>query len=180
MLAIRYASRRGVKSNSPHLLDALNKRCFGRRRLCSRRGGGAHQVFLGKVARQVAIFSDAMCEIIPSGLSAQMKADRCMRDNERGVNHVMLEGSVEVNDYFMSVAGEPADMKSRPLVFAASQRGTMPGEVVGGQEASAVISPRSAILCSAGSWEAHSRHEIHSWVWLTAPRGSFMISRANL
>ena len=130
----------GFMSNSVHLLDALNKRCFGRKGLCSRPGGGVHQPCLGKVARRAAIFSDVMCEIIFSGFSAQMKADRRMRENEHGLNHVMLEGSDGVNDYFTSVAGEPADLKSRPLEFAASQRGTMPGEVIGGQEASEVIS----------------------------------------
>ena len=67
------------------------------------------------------------------------------------MNHVMFEGSDEVSDYFKSVAGEPADMKSRPLMFAASQHSTMPGEVIGGQEASEVISPCSAVLCPAGS-----------------------------
>ena len=33
----------GFMLNAPHLLDALNKRCFGRRGLCSRPGGGTHQ-----------------------------------------------------------------------------------------------------------------------------------------
>ena len=36
------------------------------------------QPYLGKVARRAAIFSDAMCEIILSGFSAQMKADQRM------------------------------------------------------------------------------------------------------
>ena len=61
-------------------------------------GGGVHQPCLGKVARRAAIFSDAMCEIILCGFSAQMKADRHMREHEHGVNHVMLDGSDEVND----------------------------------------------------------------------------------
>ena len=64
-----------------------------------------------------------------------------MRENECGVNHVMLEGFDAVNNCFKSIASEPADVKSRSLVFAASQRGTMPGEVIGGQEVSAVVSP---------------------------------------
>ena len=71
-----------------------------------------------------------MCEIILSGLSSQMKADRRMRENEHGVNHVMLEGSDEVSDYLKSIAGDPVDLTSKPLEFAASQRGTMPGEVI--------------------------------------------------
>ena len=58
-----------------------------------------------------------------------------MRENENGVNHIMLEGSDEVNNYFKTVAGEPADVKCRPLGFAASQRGTMPGECPARQQA---------------------------------------------
>ena len=71
----------GFMSNSTHLLEALNKRCFGRKGLCSRPGGGTHELCLSKVARRAAIFSDAMCEIILSGFSTQMKADRRMREN---------------------------------------------------------------------------------------------------
>ena len=105
----------GFMSNSPHLLEALDRRCFGRKGLCSRPGGGVHQPCLGKVARRAAIFSDAMCEIILSGFSAQMKADRRMRDNENGVHIVMHDGNDEVNDY----------LKSRSLTSATSQRGSM-------------------------------------------------------
>ena len=83
----------GFMSNSPHLLDALHKRCFGRRGLCSRPSGGMHQNCLGTIARRAAIISDTMCEMILSGFSVQMKADRRMRGNKVGVNHVMLDGS---------------------------------------------------------------------------------------
>ena len=82
-------------SNSPHLLDALNKRCFGQKELCSCPEGCVHQLCLGKVARRAAISSDAMCEIILSGFSAQMKADRRMQENKHGVNHILLEGSMK-------------------------------------------------------------------------------------
>ena len=68
----------GFMSNSPHLLDALHKRCFGRRGFSSRPSGGMHKNCLGKVARRAAIFSDTMFEMILSGFSAQKKADRRM------------------------------------------------------------------------------------------------------
>ena len=72
-----------------------------------------------------------MCEMILSGLSAQMQADRRMRDNETGITHVMLDGSDEVRDFRKSLI---SDVKSIP------QRGTMPG---GAEEAVRVIaSPR--------------------------------------
>ena len=70
-----------------------------------------------------------------------MKADRRIRENKRGINHVMLDGSDEVNNCFKNVAIERGGAKPSPLVFAASQRGTMPGEVTGGQKTSAAISP---------------------------------------
>ena len=72
-----------------------------------------------------------MCEIILSGSSAQMKADRRMRENEHGVHLVMRDGDDEVNDY----------LKSSSLTSASSQRGSIPGEVIGSQEASAAIFP---------------------------------------
>ena len=40
--------------------------------------------------------------MILSGLSAQMQADRRMRGNETGINHVMLDGSDEVDDSYNS------------------------------------------------------------------------------
>ena len=119
----------GFMSNSPHLLDALHKRCFGRRGLCSRPSGGMHQNCLGKVARRAAIFIDTMCEMILSGFSAQMKADRRMRGNEVGVNHVMLDGSDDLDDFYAS--------KSIP------QGGTMPGGA--GDSVRVIASPRCGI-----------------------------------
>ena len=76
-----------------------------------------HQNCLGKVARRAAIFSDMMCEMIRSGFSAQSKADRRMRGNEVGINHVMLEGSDEIDNVYAS--------KSIP------RHGTMPGGAEG-------------------------------------------------
>ena len=80
-----------------HLLEALDKRCFGRRGLCTRPGGGTHENCLGKVARRAAIFSDQMCETILIGFSAQMKADRRLRENEFGVQVVELDGQEEID-----------------------------------------------------------------------------------
>ena len=107
----------GFMSNSPHLIDALYKRCFGRRSLCSSPSGGMHQNCLGKVARRAAIFSDMMCEMILSGFSAQLMADRRMRGNEVDIKHVRLEGSDEIDIFY--------DSKSIP------QRGPMPGGAEG-------------------------------------------------
>ena len=131
----------GFMSNAPCLLDALNRRCFGRKGLCSRPSGGRHQDCLGNVARRAAIFSDDMCEVILSGFSAQLKADRRMRENEHGVNHIMLEGSDEINLWTdtLKCAQEGLQRGTRPgkqrnpdlisdaLADTPSQRGTRPG-----------------------------------------------------
>ena len=74
-----------------------------------------------------------MCEIILSGFSAQMNADRRMRDKEVGVNHVMLDGSDGVDDFYASTS--------------VPQRGTMPG---GAEESVRVIAARSAVLSLVG------------------------------
>ena len=89
----------GFMSNSDCLLEALNRRCFGRRGLCSRPEGGVHVACLGKIARRAAIFSDTMCEIILSGFTRQLRIDRNLRVNEHGIQLcevVMLDGNDEV------------------------------------------------------------------------------------
>ena len=78
----------GFMSNAACLLEALDRRCFGRKGLCSRPGGGEHQNCLGKVARRAAIFSDQMCETILRGISLQLKSDRRLRSLEHGICHV--------------------------------------------------------------------------------------------
>ena len=91
-----------------------------------------------------------------------MEADRRMRESEHGVHLVMRDGNDEVNDY----------LKSRSLTSASSQRGSMPGEVIGSQEASAVTSilQRGTMPGgkSGGLLEARdpfvgvvNRHEVH-------------------
>ena len=76
----------GFMSNASYLLEALNRKCFGRRGLCSRPEGGTHQVCLGKVARRAAIFSEQMCETVLSGFRQQLIHDKKMRPNEHGVH----------------------------------------------------------------------------------------------
>ena len=87
-----------------------------------------------------------MCEILLSGFSAQMRADRRMRDNETGIIHVMLHGSDDVDDFYKSQTSETTDAKFIPQrgsmpggdmaadrVIASPQRGIKPGGVIGGQ-----------------------------------------------
>lgn len=55
----------GFMSNTVCLLAALRKRCFGKHGPCSRLGSGQHE----ELATRVAIFSDAMREMILHGFS---------------------------------------------------------------------------------------------------------------
>ena len=72
----------GFMSNAPELLDELNRRCFGRRGLCSRPKGGAHAECLGKKAQRAAIFQDELCIAILRGFKRQLLRDRRMRHGE--------------------------------------------------------------------------------------------------
>ena len=86
----------GFMSNSDRLLEALNRRCFGRHGFCTRELGGCHQDCIGKVARRAAIYSDRMCEAILAGAREQLKADKRMREGEVGIHCAMDDGDDEV------------------------------------------------------------------------------------
>ena len=89
----------GFMSNADHLLEALDRWCFGRRGLCSRPEGGEYQNSLGKTARRAAIFSDQMCETILRGTSLELRSDKRTRLLEHGICHVdatVLDGNDEV------------------------------------------------------------------------------------
>ena len=60
-----------------------------------------------------------MCEIILSGFSAQLRADKRMRENEVGINHVMLEGSDEIELFAKHVS----ELNSPPLTEDDRRRG---------------------------------------------------------
>ena len=66
-----------------------------------------------------------------------MPADRRLRDNETGINRVMLDGSEEVDDFRRI---QISDVKSIP------QRGTMPG---GTETRTGRLPSRSAALSSS-------------------------------
>ena len=114
-------------SNSLLLLTALDKRCSERRELCSRPRGGTHDDCLGKVAYEAAIFSNTLCQIMLSGFSAQLRADKRMRENEVGVNHVTLDGSDELD-----VFAQGPKLKSLKEVHAAPEDGAFLLRVIGG------------------------------------------------
>ena len=72
-----------------------------------------------------------MREMILSGFAAQLKADWRMRENEVGVNIVMLEGSDEVDDFYASKStlqrgSMPGSAKGPIRATASPQRGTLP------------------------------------------------------
>jgi hypothetical protein len=66
-----------------------------------------------------------------------MKADRRMRGNEVGVNHDMLNGSDEVDDFDASESipqrgTMPGGAEESVRAIAPPQRGIKPGRVIGG------------------------------------------------
>ena len=63
----------GFMSNSPCILGHLDRRCNGRRGLCSRPKGGEHQLCNGKVARRASIFQRELCEAILRGIRDQLR-----------------------------------------------------------------------------------------------------------
>ena len=89
----------GFMSNCADILSRLEKRCTGRRGLCSRPGGGTHQLCNGKTARRAAIFQRELCEEILIGLKEYLTRHRRMRGNEQLYTDgcgVMIDGDDDV------------------------------------------------------------------------------------
>ena len=70
----------GFLSNSPCILEELNKRCAGRGGNCSRRKGGVHARCEGRIAKQAAKYSRGLCRAILKGAHRQMKTDGHLQD----------------------------------------------------------------------------------------------------
>ena len=58
----------GFMSNFEEILATLDRKCFGRDRLCSRPCGGSHKHCLGKVAQRAAVFQEELRVSILCGL----------------------------------------------------------------------------------------------------------------
>ena len=84
-------------SNAPEPLQELNRRCFGRNGLCTRRHGGIHAHCLGRVAQRAAIFQEQLCVAILRGLRSQLTQDRRVHDGEVGVHEPEYDGSDEID-----------------------------------------------------------------------------------
>ena len=98
-------------SNSPDILDALNRRCVGRGGVCSRAQGGRHQVCAGRTARRAAIFQRELCEAILIGLRNHLRRTGRMHRNEHLYSvdccGVMIDGDDDVREYVeFSTRGE--------------------------------------------------------------------------
>lgn len=63
----------GFMSNSPMLLEVVNRRCFGRNGLCTRPQGGKHTQCLGKVAQREAVLQEELCATILRGFAADLR-----------------------------------------------------------------------------------------------------------
>jgi hypothetical protein len=64
----------GWMSNSPHILEQLNRRCGGTRGICSATGT-PHRHATGKVARDAAVYPFLLCKAILVGLCKQLRED---------------------------------------------------------------------------------------------------------
>ena len=62
-------------SNSPAILEQLQKMCSGKGGACSRRGGGHHAVASGKTARAAAVYPFRLCRAILRGCQRQLQRD---------------------------------------------------------------------------------------------------------
>ena len=96
----------GFMSNAPHLLNKLNRRCFGRHGICSRPQGGRHVECLGKKAQQAGIFQEELCIAILRGFKDQLFRDRRMRNGKLSmvdIDGIMIDGDDEVNDYYAGI-----------------------------------------------------------------------------
>ena len=82
----------GFLSNAEKFLDVLERRCFGRDGMCSRRRGGRHALCHGKVARRAAIFQAEFCEAIVRGVQRQMVLDGMVKPGEHGPSICMMDG----------------------------------------------------------------------------------------
>ena len=93
----------GFMSNAPKLLHELDRRCFGKKGLCSRPRGGAHAECMGKNAQRAAIFQEKLCVAILRGLRAQLLKDGRMENGAIGViteaAGAMRSGSDEIDAY---------------------------------------------------------------------------------
>ena len=78
----------GFMSNAPHLLRRLSKRCEAEGKRCSRRQGGEHALCSGKVAKEAAKYSDALCKAMLRGMYEEMRERGIVNDAEVGLHAV--------------------------------------------------------------------------------------------
>jgi hypothetical protein len=85
----------GWMSNAPEVLNQLRKRCHGQDGECSRAKGGNHALCSGRVAREAAKYSAALCKAIIRGMVKEMRRCGVIRDGEVGLHAVADEAAQE-------------------------------------------------------------------------------------
>ena len=75
-------------SNSPKILEALNKRCTGKDGKCSRRAGGVHKLCAGRVAREAQEYPFQLCRATLKGCRKQLLADGLMQVGLVGMQEI--------------------------------------------------------------------------------------------
>ena len=86
----------GWLSNSPEILKALRKKCYGRSGRCTRPGGGDHVVASGRVAREAAVYPFKLCRAILQGCVRQLRADGKLQPGVHGIQCLWEESADEV------------------------------------------------------------------------------------
>ncbi len=75
----------GFLSNSEHVLKALSRKCQGQGGECSRPAGGRHQLCSGIHAKDAAKYPRELCRAVLKGVTAQLRADRLLKNGCFGV-----------------------------------------------------------------------------------------------
>ena len=85
----------GFLTNSPHVFEALSRRCSGIGGECSRRAGGKHSLCSGRHAVAAAKYPKGLCRAMLRGVRDQLAADGRIKDGCYGVQAEDDDAQVE-------------------------------------------------------------------------------------
>ncbi len=87
----------GFMTNAPEIARALNVQCGGTGGLCSRPGGGVHQLCSGKHAKDAAKYPRNLCKAMLKGVRNQMREDGLLKNRCFGLQAPDEDAEVEKN-----------------------------------------------------------------------------------
>ncbi len=86
-------------SNSPEICKALSKTCQGAHGFCSRPEGGKHVILEGALTKDAARYPRKLCQAVPRGTAAQLRADRRLKPGCVGIQAVDDDDAVQQTLY---------------------------------------------------------------------------------